>query len=315
MRQPHWLPSFELCHWLVVFCCAAVIPGQRVNAQSWFDTLPAADQASIIWKADHETGDLRDWTDAGFQHPGGGIFNTGGAEAEAVADQQQAHSGQWSARATIRGALRGEQGNRAVRLMRWTERAWDAGGKLLPGEAYYSAWYFIPKLYNPNKYAAWQPNQGDWWNVFQFKSTDKDGRGQPMWVVNLLLQDETQRPLLSLFSSYHEPTSHQQMQPISVPIGKWLHLEAFYRCATEPTGRITLWQDGRQILDITNAVTSLGGTDGRSLAPVWGVGSYTDHIEALGESPGTATIYIDDAAISTRRLSASLDGRSGTPVK
>ena len=275
--------------------------------QTWFAGLPAAERNSILWKTDHESGDLRGWTDKGFQSPGGGIYNTGGTDVEAAATRQPAHSGNWSARATIRGAIRGQHGSRAVRLMRWTNAAWDAGGQPLPREAYFSAWYYIPTLYNPNKYGDWARNQVSWWNIFQFKDKDQNGQSQPLWTVNLLLDEDAQQLCLSLYSPRNTNATHHQPDPVFVPVGKWFHLEVLYRCATDATGRITLWQDGQQLLDVSNVVTSLGGRDGQSLHPTWGVGSYTDHVEALGEAPGTATIYIDDAAVSTRRLSTNLE--------
>ena len=71
---------------------------------------------------------------------GGGIFNTGGNEVEAIAASDFAHSGAYSARATITNAIRAQNGSRAVRLMRWTDRPWNQGGDYFPDTAYYSTW-------------------------------------------------------------------------------------------------------------------------------------------------------------------------------
>lgn len=118
-------------------------------AQTWIDSLDAATRASILWKADHELGNLYEWHYSNSwpeENPnaGGGVFNTGGDDAMAQATNVRAHSGQFAAEATIRGAYRGV--TRAVRLLRWTDKPWDDGGGYFPSEAYYSAWFFSPRL-------------------------------------------------------------------------------------------------------------------------------------------------------------------------
>ena len=42
-----------------------------------------------------------------------------------------------------------------------------------------------------------------------------------------------------------------QANPIPVPVAQWVHFEIFFRKATDTTGRITIWQDGVEILDLT----------------------------------------------------------------
>lgn len=136
------------------------------------DQLPANVQSSILWLGDHEEGNLSDWTMDGFQYAGGGIFNTGGTEVQVISDTQCAHSGNYSAKARISNAFQSANGSRAIRLMRWTDTAWDNGGEYFPDESYFSAFYYFPFHYNPNKYQPWDPGDGGWWNIFQFKSDD-----------------------------------------------------------------------------------------------------------------------------------------------
>ena len=73
-------------------------------------------------------------------------------------------------------------------------------------------------------------------------------------------------------------------------MGKWVHFEIFYRKAADATGRITIWQDGVQILDHANVATA--PTD----LLQWDVGGGSNDI-----APSPATVYFDDATISLTR--------------
>ncbi len=276
------------------------IPGM-VHAQTstWFDELPLELRQSILWYADHESGNLHQWTDEGWEYEGGDIYTTGPAdEAFAELTTSFANSGHASVAATIRNAYRAENGSRAVRLMRWTNRAWDDGGQYFPLQAYYSTWVYMPHAYNPTKYAPWDPGDGGWWNIFQFKSNDQHGESQPIWVVNMA--NDGTSPYLYLYSKYNVPHSYAQADPIPFPVGQWVHLEAYYRQSSTKSGAIRIWQDGHLIFSIENVVTVLANN------AVWGIGNYTDHI-AGGPVEGEATLYFDDAAVSRKRLSTVHD--------
>ncbi len=103
--------------------------------QTWFTTLPTTVQESIHWYGDHEEGTLNDWTMEQWLYPGGGVFNTGEPEVAATTDNAYAHSGCFAAKGTINNAWQAQNGNRAVRLMRWTNTAWDNGGDYFPKES------------------------------------------------------------------------------------------------------------------------------------------------------------------------------------
>lgn len=237
----------------------------------------------VFWATDHESGDMSDWYDGDAVYPRGGIFNTPGnnpAKAEALASTDVAHSGQYSARMTIRGAAGKTRG---VRLMRWGNMGWDQGDSLsLPTEAYYSAWFYFPQAYQP----------AVWWNIFQFKSHDADEVSQPVWVLNVD-QNAQGEMWFYLYSNYNPPHSyHVPLTAVTIPVGQWVHVEAFYAQAEDNSGRITVWQDGTLIYDVPNVVTAL------SDVVVWGIGNYTDDI-----TPADVTIYTDDAVIATQRIS------------
>ena len=79
-----------------------------------------------------------------------------------------------------------------------------------------------------------------------------------------------------------------------IPIGRWFNVEAFYQCDASGAGRVAIWQDGTQLWDIQNVDTRYADGD-----CAWSVNNYSS-----GLTPATATIYIDDAAISTQRISS-----------
>ena len=82
---------------------------------------------------------------------------------------------------------------------------------------------------------------------------------------------------------------------IDLPLNQWIHIEAFYHHATDATGHVTFWQDGQQIIDVANVQTQWPSTD--EDARQWSIDSYTN-----GLTPSAATIYVDDAVISTTRV-------------
>lgn len=279
---------------LTVTCCTA--------QQTWFDSLPAEVRDNILWKADYESEDLTDWLRASEDVSGSGIFNTGGDDVSVAASRQVAHSGGWAVETRITNASRAERGKRAVRLMIWTDRPWNQKGDYFPREAWYSTWMYFPHRYAPEKHPPWDPGDGGWWNVFQFKSIDASGANQPVWTLNVA--SEADRGMFFyLYSDVNEPHSYEQSQPRYFQEKEWVHVEAYLRSDTDGRGRITIFQDGHQILDADSVTTSLGGTTGDDTHPIWGIGNYTDHIAGDPRGEGRATIYFDDTAVSRVPLS------------
>lgn len=245
--------------------------GVRVRHATFMVDNPSDEQdppptpEDILWSADYETGDLSQWTK---DQEGEAVFNTGTGRVEIT--EAFARSSRYSLALTIRGA---EGQRQAARIFRWHE-------DLRSG--YYSAWYYFPRRFEPEL----------WWNVFQFKTRDRRGVSQSAWSLNVG-NLENGAMTFYLYSSLEERTYDGPLTstPLPIPVGQWVHVEAFYKRATDGTGRIAVWQDGTKIYDISGVRTAL--TDYSD----WSVTNYTDSIR-----PSTATIYIDDAAISTSRL-------------
>jgi hypothetical protein len=269
----------------------------RGEPSSWLQRLPAGVRAKILWSTDYETGDLRQWQRPHAKHPGSGIFNTGGQDAIARASDGVVHSGQWALETTIQNANRAANGPRAVRMMVWTDRSWDDGGDYFPDEAYYSTWMYFPHAYDPKKHPPWDPGDGGWWNVMQFKSEDASGESQPTWTLNVA-RTQVGELTFYLHSPVNSPSSYSPAQPSSFPAGNWVHVEVLYISAVGPAGRIAVFLNGERILAADAVVTSLGGKTGHDPHPIWGIGNYTDHIAGDPAGDGRATVYFDDAAVS-----------------
>ena len=215
----------------------------------------------VLWSADQETADLSQWS-AG---DGGGVFNSG--TGDVGISQAVAHSGRYSLALSIRDANGQPQG---ARIFRWLEN---------PLEAYYSAWLLFPERFQT----------GQWWDVFQFKSPDQTGTSQPTWVLNVgnLPTGEMYFYLWDALTGHaHQPGSSQ-----IVPVGRWVHVEVFYRRSTGQAGRIAVWQDGVKLFDRDGVQTAIAEQ------VQWSLTNYTDWI-----ATGAATIYADDAVISTTRI-------------
>jgi hypothetical protein len=215
----------------------------------------------------------------------------------ATAVREAAHSGRWSVKTQIKNAYRAKYGNRAVRLMIWTDKPWNQQGQYFPPAAYYSTWMYFPHRYSPEKSPPWDPGDGGWWNVFQFKSEDKRGESQPVWTLSVA-SEKNRGMFFYLYSDLNDPSAIEQSSPVYFRERQWIHVEAYFRSAVGKRGQITIVQDGKAILNANSVTTSLGGKTGRDTHTTWGIGNYTDHIAGDPGGEGRAMVYFDDSAVS-----------------
>jgi hypothetical protein len=242
----------------------------------------AQNPSSILWTADHEEGNLNDW----YLNGGGGEFNSGNGVSQASRDF--AHTGSWSAKGTITAP-----GTQAIRLFRWAESRQNP-------QAYYSAWYYFPKKMTSS---TWGPN------IFQFKSKSDSEQSDPFWDLNVRLRSNGNMYLHlnwwgELYTLYGIEGPHQgefgwhtYAQTLKdLPVGQWVHIEAYLRQSATFTGQLIVWQDGVEIFNQNNVKTrhpqngSWGPND-------WSINNYGQDVY-----PSPFTIYFDDAAVSTARL-------------
>ncbi|MFS4415481.1 heparin lyase I family protein [Maribacter sp. 2307ULW6-5] len=283
--------------------------GPNEQKKPFIESLTSEARASVLWHSNFEDRSFKSWEDEGTGHEyaGGGIFKTDNANSSLEITREMAHSGQYAALATIRNV--GSPGApKAVRLMRWTDLPWNKGGTYFPKEAYYSVFLYFPKAYDPKKPEDNNPlNDGGWWNIFQFKS-DNNAGSQPMAVVDVY--NEGGKMYLGLVvktyanqdSDTHSLSYVVQQEPLPLPVGEWVHLEAFYKKATDASGALSLWQNGNPILEKKGFQTQFFEEG----ATVWGIGNYSDYIHG-----GKALVYMDDAIVSTSRIGAMMTPGEG----
>ena len=228
---------------------------------------PGSDRPSpapndVIWFADHEDGSLGQWSSGSC----GGQFNSGGGRSSVT--DRVSRTGDYAAQATIAN-VNGDQG---VRLFRWCESQRN-------DELYYSTWYYIPQQFN---------TVAGWWNIFQFKSKTPN-TNDPFFILNV--GNRSNGGMHFYLYDWQRERSYTQ-NAMDIPVGRWFHVEVYYKSAGDNSGAITVWQDGVEIFDVQNVQTRYPNGDTQ-----WALTNYTSRI-----SPDPATIYLDDAAISRSRL-------------
>jgi hypothetical protein len=225
---------------------------------------------SILWHSDFEVGNLSEWTSDGK----GGISQSSAPQDPTIVTTPTHANSSRAAQFVISPQNGMVSANYVYR-------------QPTPVEAYYSAWFYIPDAYSTTSY----------WNIMHFPvSTTGDDRAlTDGWDLDLGTRSDGQLiayiyqfgiPNFSTASRHDDGTAAPP-----VPTRQWVHFEVFFRIAADATGRVALWQDGALVIDV----------DGVPTAPTpflrWAVGS-----AAIDITPSPATIYIDDAAISTSRL-------------
>jgi hypothetical protein len=236
------------------------------------------DTSNALWVADHEEGIMNDWYKPGS--PGatanacGGEFNSVNGTSQASTEQK--HSGNYSAKLTVNASGT----DTGARLFRWCESQQNTA-------LYYSGWFYFPQRVNVT---------GGWWNVFQWKSKTAPGSVAPMMVFNVGNRADGNM-YLYMYDWQKRATYSQSVA--NLPVNKWVHLEAYYKSAQDNTGQVTMWQDGTQILNVSNVQTQLVGGDTQ-----WSLDNYSNTL-----SPSLQSIYVDDAVISKTRV-----GNGGAPA-
>jgi Polysaccharide lyase len=243
--------------------------------------LPQPASAEVIWGADMETGNLSQWERGRSALPGAS-WDTGDCRRpRSGVSREVAHSGRFSMKLTINAS----RGTAACRQYRYEEA--QTGWPL-----FYSAWFYLPNHYVID----------DFWNLMQFKSQRFDDVRGVFWVVDL---DNRRTGRKNLFLKLrwkgdafgpHAGSRSRARQVytqnrVDVPVRRWFHIEIYLRQAEGFDGRITVWQDGVRIYDVDGIRTRWPRGDQRM-----SINAYSD-----GLAPQTATVFVDDAVISTTR--------------
>jgi len=227
--------------------------------------VPPPVPGAAIWTGDVEGGTLADWwipSTSQSGNNGGGEYNSG--TADTIPSQDFAHGGSWSAKMTANTT----GGSSGTRLFRWLEPQTHAA-------LYYSVWYYIPQKVTPSEY----------WNLFQWKSKHAAGI-DPFFVLNI--GNRADGTMYFYLWDWQRSKQYDQTL-VNIPVAQWFKVEGFYQCAADSSGKVTLWQDGAKLFDISGMSTRYADGDCQ-----WSVDNYSN-----GLSPSTVSIYVDDAAIRT----------------
>jgi len=225
--------------------------------------------SDVLWTARFEGDNFNEWTSVA-----GGNAGPPSTLSTMTVSNEHAHQGTYSANLTVYAPADTTQGN----------ASFVRSGNL-PMEAYYSAWYYLPR----------SVTVGVYWVIMKFRLrtvVDDPSTENELFDVNLKSMNDGG---MSLRLYVHQGAVGGGDWPLDVvdpviPVGDWFQLEAFYRVASDNSGRLTLWLDGKQILD------KIGPT-GPTPWVAWDVVSVAEVL-----SPETATIFIDDCAISNSRV-------------
>jgi len=146
---------------------------------------------------------------------------------------------------------------------------------LLPVEAYYGAWFLIPKP---------TANRG-LWNLFHFR-TEADPGPAGLWDVSLTQGEE---PRLELWTGRFSLGSGARVSP-PVPLGRWFHVVLYLKRAPDASGAIALYlgdeQGDQKVVEFTDLIT-----DDSDWAQ-WYVGNLAEATD-----PADCTVYLDDVTI------------------
>jgi hypothetical protein len=149
---------------------------------------------------------------------------------------------------------------------------------ILPSEAFYGAWYYVPSLATNNGL----------WNLFHFQGDNADHGGH-LWDISLVNNDGGDLRL-GVFSYLIQSLPEQSNNP-PIPIGSWFHIEMYWKRATDGTGEVIVYQDGAIIFQLANVIT-----DNSASTIQWYIGNLADKLV-----PSESTVYVDDVTIDIER--------------
>ena len=158
-----------------------------------------------------------------------------------------------------------------------------------PPQGYYSAWFYVPSTITV----------GSWLSLTHFSgSATGDGKNlSAIWDVNLYPLPGG--GLAAQLYGYASKVNTAQTIPVLFPLDTWVQLEVYLSKATGPTGEVTVWQDGVQILQHAGVATAANDW------VQWDAGGAAPSV-----FPSPSYIYMDDAAISWSPQRGSLTHQS-----
>lgn len=148
---------------------------------------------------------------------------------------------------------------------------------VLPIEAYYSAWYYVPSDL---------PSAHDW-NLFHFAGGKPGTLLHGLWDVSM--DDSAGNGLAVYIYGAVKSNGHfGQADSKPIPKDRWFQLEFYLKRAADATGEVALYQDGEELIRRASIVTD------DSPFGEWYVGNYAG---SLDDTSSTVSVYVDDVTI------------------
>ena len=170
------------------------------------------------------------------------------------------HSGQYAAEITVTTGIEEQPQGRCVRQ------------GILPTEAYYGVWFYIPET---------ATNAG-LWNLLHFQGGTADKASlHGLWDVSLA-NGPTGALNLVLFSFQNGTIGNSP----PIPIGRWFHVVLYLKRAKDRSGAVALYLNEERVVEATNLVTD------DSDWGQWYVGNLASDLQ-----PPKSIVYLDDITI------------------
>lgn len=144
----------------------------------------------------------------------------------------------------------------------------------LPEDAYYGAWFYVPRG---------TVNNGNW-NLMHFRGSD-DTELRNLWDVSVETREDGS--LVPRIAGYVGSRPARTIDTITLPRDTWFSLLVRLRRADTPTGAVALYVNGQQVFEQSALITD-DSTWGQ-----WYVGNLATDL-----TPEQSTIYVDDVTIS-----------------
>jgi hypothetical protein len=145
-----------------------------------------------------------------------------------------------------------------------------------PEEAYYSAWFYAPEVPAPSYY----------WVFFKLGGPEDGGSPSDVWAFDL----DPSGPDTLRMRAYSDTDSTALSDDREIDVATWFHVEGYLRASADDDGVVKLWVDGRLVFEFEGRMDPSRGLN-------WTIGGGSERLEG-----GAATLIIDDAAITRRRL-------------
>jgi len=152
---------------------------------------------------------------------------------------------------------------------------------VLPVEAYYGAWYYVPTLVTNNNAV---------WNLFHFAGgTGPSDTTHGIWDISLINTPTGDlRLVVYQFRMAGTAGSIPALSgDVTIPIGTWFHIVIFLKRASDATGEVQVYLNTASILHLTGLITD------DSQWGQWYVGNLAENL-----TPPDSTLYVDDVTIS-----------------